>query len=420
MNWILTPHEVTDDDRQRVGGKAISIARLIRKGFALPESVFVPVEVYHRFVDTNGLRERILLELNRKDPEDMRWEEIWDCATRIRHLVLKNPFPEGLRGPLAAELDARFGKRSVAVRSSATDEDAAAHSFAGLHESYINIAGADSILDHVKKVWSSLWSDGALLYRKEIGLDIERSAMAVVIQETVLGDCSGVAFSIDPRNETLALVEAVHGLNQGLVDGAVEPDRWEIDRANPKKRRHLPPSQRRRMSAPGRGGVFLTDLPDDKVRRPPLTPDEVDTVFRQSLELEELYGGPQDVEWTLKDGNLTLLQTRPITTQNKGGTDPRSWYLSLHRSFEDLEQLRANIENRLIPDMIREADSLTEVDTANMGNDELAHEIQRRLDINHRWVNIYWSEFIPYAHGVRLFGRIYNDTVRPDDTYEFV
>jgi pyruvate,water dikinase len=142
-----------------------------------------------------GLRERILLELHRKDFKEMRWEEIWDCATRIRNMFLTKPLPDDLAQEIRAAIGDRFRDKSVAVRSSAPEEDDAKSSFAGLHESYINVTGVESILKHIRLVWASLWSDAALLYRQEIGLDVEKSSMAVVIQETVVGSRSGVVFN---------------------------------------------------------------------------------------------------------------------------------------------------------------------------------------------------------------------------------
>jgi pyruvate,water dikinase len=93
------------------------------------------------------------------------------------------------------------------------------------------VAGEASILKHIRLVWSSLWSDSALLYRQEIGLDVEKSSMAVVVQETVAGDRSGVVFTRNPNDESQGVIESVYGLNQGLVDGDVEPDRWLMDRS---------------------------------------------------------------------------------------------------------------------------------------------------------------------------------------------
>ena len=146
----------------------------------------------------------------------MRWEEIWDCATRIRNMFLTKPLPDGLAQEIRNGIGDRFRDRTVAVRSSAPEEDDAQSSFAGLHESYINVAGEASILKHIRLVWSSLWSDAALLYRQEIGLDVEKSSMAVVVQETVAGDRSGVVFTRNPNDESQGvLIESVYGLKPG-------------------------------------------------------------------------------------------------------------------------------------------------------------------------------------------------------------
>ena len=147
----------------------------------------------------------------------------------------------------------RFGDSAVVVRSSAPDEDSSRASFAGLHESYVNIRGNEAIVEHVRLVWASLWSDAALLYRRELGLDVSKSSMAVVVQEILAGERSGVAFSRDPNNETRAVIEAVHGLNQGLVDGTVEPDRWLLDRKSGRIISHIPAVRENRVIANQRG-----------------------------------------------------------------------------------------------------------------------------------------------------------------------
>ena len=142
----------------------------------------------------------------------------------------RHPCTSGLQEQLRAPLAPRFSERPVSVRSSAPGEDSSRTSFAGLHESFVNIRGLESILEHIRLVWASLWSDRALLYRQELGLDVEKSAMAVVVQEMVLGERSGVVFGMSPVHEGQSAIEAVYGLNQGLVDGTVEPDRWILDR----------------------------------------------------------------------------------------------------------------------------------------------------------------------------------------------
>ena len=231
MSEILTLSQISQAHRPKVGGKAFALAIAARRGLPVPETVCLTTDAYRGFVEEGGLRERIQLELNRKRFDQMRWEEIWDCALRIRNRFLATPLPGALRERLAAEIDRRFAGRALVVRSSAPEEDTAAASFAGLHESVVNVSGTDALIDAVRRVWASLWSDAALLYRQELGLDVTTSAMAVVIQNIVAGDRSGVAFSRDVNDPDRAVIEAVYGLNAGLVDGAVEPDRWKVDRA---------------------------------------------------------------------------------------------------------------------------------------------------------------------------------------------
>jgi pyruvate,water dikinase len=420
MKWILTATEAARESRSRIGGKGHALAMLAENGFRIPETLCLTIDMYNDFVDQSGLRERILLELYRKDFRDMRWEEIWDCATRIRNMFLKTPLPPKVESRLRQEIAARFEDRPAVVRSSAPEEDDARSSFAGLHESYLNINGADSILEHIRKVWASLWSDAALLYRQEIGLDVEKSSMAVVIQEIIAGDRSGVAFSQSPNDRSQAVVEGVYGLNQGLVDGQVEPDRWILDRQRKQILTHTPAIRQHRM-IPRQNGVELSPLPDKLAEEPPLDSDEVMRVFDLASRAEEFFKSPQDVEWTFRDETLYILQSRPITTlADDKSTDSRGWYLSLHRSFENLKSLRRRIETELIPAMITAAEKMAEIDLAKLSDSELAREINQRWETNHKWSNIYWEDFIPFAHGVRLFGQVYNDVMHPDDAYEFV
>ena len=165
----------------------------------------------------------------------------------------------------------------------------------------------------------------------------------------------------------------------------------------------------------------LAELPAEKTAHPPLGPQDVNFVFKTARQAEESFKMPQDVEWTYDGDSLVLLQSRPITTLRSGKPeDERGWYLSLHRSFDNLKNLRRKIEDELIPGMIAVAESLSAIDPAGLPDQDLAAEIKKRWEINHKWVNIYWTDFIPYAHGVRLFGQVYNDTVQPVDPYEFI
>jgi pyruvate,water dikinase len=262
------------------------------------------------------------MEIYRKPFEEMRWEEIWDTALRIRNMFIKTPLPAALQEKLSDPLASRFSDQPVSVRSSAPGEDSSRTSFAGLHESFVNVRGLDSILEHIRLVWASLWSDRALLYRQELGLDVEKSTMAVVVQEMVFGECSGVAFGTSPTHGDQSAVEAVYGLNQGLVDGTVEPDRWTLNRASGQILSHHPP-RREKILAPSTEGVRLEILPPGLQNKAPLRDGEVQEIYGLVMKAESLFGSPQDVEWTYRKEVLHALQARPITTRTSSSEDER-------------------------------------------------------------------------------------------------
>ncbi len=420
MKYVFCFEDVGESESRLVGGKFSSLAALSRSGLPVPRGICISTEAYSAYLASGGLSERIQLELSRKDFDDMRWEEMWDAALRVRNLFLTTPLPADLSEALLKGLNRHFPKTPVVVRSSAPGEDSAQASFAGLHESYVNVRGPQAILEHVKKVWASLWSDAALLYRRELGLDVASSRMAVAVQEIVTGDRSGVAFSQDPDDPSRALLEAVHGLNQGLVDGTVEPDRWVLERASGRVVSHTP-ARRENWLRPALEGVSLEPLPPGRASRPPLAAKGIQAVFALARQAETLFDAPQDVEWTFRGSRLYVLQSRPITTLAPSDSgDQRSWYLGLRRSFQNLQELRERVENQLIPEMDQDARSLESLDIGGLSDAELAREIEHRKGIHTKWREVYWHDFIPLAHGARLFGQVYNDTVCPADPYEFM
>ncbi|MEJ2110558.1 MAG: PEP-utilizing enzyme [Acidobacteriota bacterium] len=144
-------------------------------------------------------------------------------------------------------------------------------------------------------------------------------------------------------------------------------------------------------------------------------------MYRLARKAETHFGAPQDIEWTFRNGALFVLQSRPITTGGKERADDvRTWYLSLRRSLDNLKNIRVKIEDRLIPKMIEDADRMEEKDMDHLSDIELADEIGRRRNRLEYWMEVYWNDFIPFAHGMRLFGQVYNDTVSPDDPFEFM
>ena len=411
---VVAIDQLVPTDLPLVGGKALALARLRQSGMRVPAGMCVTTAAYRDYLATTGLDERIELLLGRKEFAAMRWEELWDLALRIRSLFLRTPLPPALQKTLRHGLAEPLAG-AVVVRSSAPAEDSACHSFAGLHESFVNVRGAAAVVRSIRLVWASLWSDRALLYRRELGLDVTHSAMAVVVQELVAGECSGIAFSRNPGTGGGAMIEAVWGLNQGLVDGTVAPDRWQVAGEGAMILTHTAPQQRQALGC-GRGGVRAVKLSREIAARPPLDPSGVARVLAAVQAAEQLFGRPQDMEWTVAGGQLYVLQSRPITTTVG---DERSWYLTLHRSCANLQQLRQTLEAELLPAMAADAAQLNRVDLATLDDAALLAEIAARRELLRSWEQRYRDSCIPMAHGIRLFGQYYNDRLQPRDPFQF-
>ena len=419
MKLITSLDQIGDGDGSRVGGKAVALAALQRTGHPVPRSLCLTTEAYELFVERASLRAVIHQELGRKRFEDMRWEEIWDVALRIRNRFLRAPVPEDIVMAVETHLAKGLPEGALAVRSSAPGEDSEGASFAGLHDSFVGVRGLHAVIEAIRGVWASLWSDRALLYRRELGIDIDTSAMAVVIQELIDGVVSGIVFGVHPTDPELAVIESVYGLNQGLVDGTIEPDHWTLERETGRVTAHTSPSDRRQLVARGPRTV-VEEVALELRGSPPLDEKSLAGVFEAARACEALFGVPQDVEWTIADGRLVLLQSRPVTTSTAGEGDKRAWYLSLTRSLDNLRLLRERVELELLPAMDREADRIAERDLAALDAEELGDEIEGRRAAYDGWVDTYWRDFIPLAHGIRLFGQFYNEVVRPEDPYEFM
>ncbi|NIO72708.1 MAG: hypothetical protein GTN71_27735 [Anaerolineae bacterium] len=405
IEWVIPLAEAADSDERFIGGKAAKLAQLARAGFRVPDGFCITTAAYEHFLEEGNLANVIRMELGRKPFESMRWEEIWDTALRVRSAFLATPIPATVSHEIGIALEKLGADKAVAVRSSAPGEDSANRSFAGLHESLVGLAGKEAVLDAVRLVWASLWSDAALLYRHELSLDPARSRMAVIVQEVITEDRSGVAFGRDPRDvkKDRAIVEAVPGPGSDLVDGAVDPDRWILKRSSGKvlEWRH---GDREKEDSPA----------------PILEANDLNVLYHTLMDVESLFEWPPDIEWTGQAERFTLLQARPITTASPEPDDQRTWYLTLRPGMQRLRTLRKRVADELIPQLEDLGEQFATEALGQHDDERLACAIEERLAAVQKWKQIYWDEFIPFAHGVRQLGTYYNDAVRPDDPYEFV
>lgn len=403
--WVIPLAEAATVDQQQIGGKAAHLARLHQTGFPVAPGCCITVAAYERFLQANQLPLMIQMELGRKPLEDLRWEELWDSALRIRNRFAEAQLPGQVEQAIRRAVRDLGSRTPLAVRSSAPGEDSANRSFAGLHESILHVVGEDDVVESVRLVWASLWSDAALLYRQELALNPLHSRMAVLIQEMRIEDCSGVAFGRDPRMEDSqnAVVEAVPGPCCELVDGSVDPDRWLVHRASRQVVRFTP----------GRRD-------GDPQNEPLLAQHDLESLLALLDRVEAHFGWCPDIEWTGRSDRSTVLQARPITRGRQDPNDKRPWYLTLRPDQRRLRQLGQLVAEQLIPELRELGDRLAAEPVEQMTDSELADCIEARLAQLNRWKQIYWDDFIPFAHGVRYLGVYYNDAVHPEDPYEFV
>lgn len=204
---------------------------------------------------------------------------------------------------------------SVAVRSSAIDEDGASASFAGQHDTYLNITAVDPVTDAIQSCWNSLTNDHALEYRRQQGLSSEGLSLAVLVQLLIPADASGVVFSANPitgsRDESI--INASWGLGESVVNGTVTPDTY-IVRSSDVSIIESEISDKEVMTVPIDNGTTEVNVPEDKRSLPVLNENQIKQTINLALSLQATMGWPVDVEWAFRGSDLYLLQCRPITT----------------------------------------------------------------------------------------------------------
>jgi rifampicin phosphotransferase len=303
---------------ETVGGKGMSLARLAGAGLPVPDGFHITTDAYRRFVAANDLQATILTAV--QDVDASKAESLDAVSARIGQLFAAATVPaevatdieEAYRALCGAALSGEASK-AVAVRSSATAEDLPEASFAGQQESYLNVRGVDAVLEAVKRCWASLWTARAIAYRVKQGIPSDAVALAVVVQQLVPAQASGVMFTANPingkRDETM--ITATWGLGEAIVSGAVTPDTVTISRAGAVGFRET--ARKLRMTVRTEAGTEEADVPKARQKKPVLSDAQAKELSALGSEIEALYAMPMDIEWTLTDGKFAIVQARPIT-----------------------------------------------------------------------------------------------------------
>jgi pyruvate,water dikinase len=324
-------------DRSVAGGKGAGLGELTRAGIRVPPGFVVTTAAFDRALTTAGpIRRRI------EEPAGDDHESITRVTAGVRDLIENAPLPEDVRTAIAERYralgaDARGGRSgqvgrecAVAVRSSATGEDAADASFAGLQDTYLWVRGTDEVIDHVRKCWASLYSDRAVSYRRQRNLREDNQAMGVVVQRMVDAHAAGVMFTRSPTtgDRSVVAIEACWGLGSALVSGDVTPDSYVVNKVTGEiVKRRVPAKLRRHRRNPGGSGILAEAVPEELRNRPCLGDDEIRALVEIGRRAEDHYGAPQDIEWVIARDlppgeNLFLLQSRPETVWAGRAAEP--------------------------------------------------------------------------------------------------
>jgi pyruvate,water dikinase len=290
------------------GGKGASLARMTALGMPVPPGFVVPADALEAALAETVAAIRAVLARGEDGASELAAVAA-EAQALVRAADSGGAFPARV-----AEAYGRLGEGDVpvAVRSSATAEDSHAASFAGQQETYLHIRGVEDIVERIRDCWCSFFTERALFYRRVKG-SLRDLGMAVVVQRMVEPDVSGVMFTIDPtkgRTDRM-VVEAVFGLGEGVVSGQLTPDHYVLARDGRLKRTRLCAQPYAIVHDPA-GGVRQEQL-GERGEAQTLGEDELARLARVGVDLEESLGGPQDIEWALQDGELYVLQARPVT-----------------------------------------------------------------------------------------------------------
>jgi pyruvate,water dikinase len=307
--------DLSKTDTATAGGKGANLGELTAAGLPVPRGFVILAAGYLAAMDEGGVRDELRHVFADASRDAADPSKLAASADRLRALVRKAGVPRRL-GDEILEGYHRLGPDvAVAVRSSATAEDTAGTSFAGMHETFANVVGDDHVLERVIDCWVSLYGERVISYRASQGLT-EEPAIAVVVQELVQSERAGVLFTADPSSgdRSKIVVEGALGLGEVVVSGQVEPDTYVLSKDGPRLLQVRVGHQTHKLIGTPGGTVVRIDLGPDDAEARVLTDEEAVALARLGLQVEAHYGEPQDVEWALSGGRTYLVQSRPITT----------------------------------------------------------------------------------------------------------
>lgn len=315
--WL---EEVGKEDIAIVGGKGASLGEMLRAELPVPTGFAVTAQAFRRFIDENGINDELFssLEVDVDDADILR-----EAEKKAKKVIMDAKMPMDIYNSIRSKYQEMCKKEGgevfVAVRSSATAEDLPDASFAGQQDTFLNMRGEQNVIDAVKKCWASLYGARAIYYRVKQGFDHRKVNLCAVVQMMVDAEKAGVMFSSHPSTgEPLTIIEGAWGLGETVVSGSVSPDYYVVDRNSKTiKERKIATKNIMHTKDPETGKTIDLPVPSDKKNARVLDDGEIFRLVEFGELLEDLYGIPQDIEWAIKNRDIFILQSRPITTIKK-------------------------------------------------------------------------------------------------------
>lgn len=331
LSFVKWFSELNKNSGKVAGGKGANLAEIYNLGINVPPGFVITAQAYNYFIKKAGLYDRIKNLLGKISYENTK--DLDDVTKEVRELIENARIPEDMEKEIleaynilgtekkeVIENQANYLLKNmskdifVAVRSSATTEDLAAASFAGQQESFINVKGEKDLISSIKKCFASLFTSRAVYYRNNKGFKYDETSIAAVIQKMVDSDKSGVVFSKDPSmKRDDVIVEAVWGLGEGIVSGEITPDHYVVSRDSKIIEKKIE-DKKIAVARNSAGGEQVVKLKEERSKQQVLKDYEITKLAEISLELEDHYKKPQDLEFAIENGEIYIVQTRPITT----------------------------------------------------------------------------------------------------------
>lgn len=311
--YILDFRAIDRTQVSQVGGKGATLGELSRiGGIRVPDGFCITTAAFGRIIAETPAVEILLEELSQLEAADRTG--IARLSAEIRSLIEEAAVPPDITEAIRRQLSQSDPGTAWAVRSSATAEDLPTASFAGQQDTYLNVTGEQAVLQHIGKCWASLFTERAVVYRLQNGFDHRKVQLSVIVQKMVFPEASGILFTADPvtSDRKTVSIDAGFGLGEALVSGLVSADNYKVrdgriaDQQIAAKRLAIRPLKT--------GGTQQETIAPEQQHLPVLTDRQILDLERIGRQIEAHFGSPQDIEWCLADGELHIVQSRPITT----------------------------------------------------------------------------------------------------------